>query len=253
MIVAEEVLAASYPVAYLAGRVAGGLVPVVCPVPPAAVLETWVPDREALVRFQRARVILVNGAGLERWVTAASLPRSRLSETTRDARDRLIELTESVVHAHGPGGAHEHRGISGYTWLDPALAAVQAEAVAAAMTRAFPQHAAAFEGNLAVLRAELADLDRLIAELADRARGKELFADAPSYPYLGARLGLTIRVADPASLGSGVLLVDAASLPTVGPGVRVVAFPVWSAPPPEGVDLLGSLRDSLGALSSAIE
>lgn len=251
--VAEEVLAASYPVAYLAGRISGGIVPVICPVPPGEVLETWLPDRETLARFQRARVIIVNGAGLERWVTAVSLPRSRLTDTTREAGDRLIELTDAVVHSHGPGGDHEHRGTSGYTWLDPAMAAEQAETVARAMTRAFPEHTAAFAGNLAVLLTELAELDRFVAEITEKARGAALFADSPSYHYLAARLRVTVQVVEPSGLESGVLLVDGAALPGVSPGVRAVSFPVWSAPPPDGVDLIASFRDSLGALSSSLE
>ncbi|MEE8468605.1 MAG: metal ABC transporter substrate-binding protein, partial [Planctomycetota bacterium] len=72
-----------HPTEYLVTRLAGDLVRVVCDVPPDADALFWEPDRRAVQRMQRADLIVLNGAGLERWTERVSLPRSRVLDSSR--------------------------------------------------------------------------------------------------------------------------------------------------------------------------
>jgi zinc transport system substrate-binding protein len=176
--------AAAYPVAYLAERVAGDVLAVECPVPEDAHPITWQPSRDDLAAFQRATLIVINGANFEQWPATASLPTSRLVDTSRPFEKRLLTY-ETLTHSHGGGGEHTHEGIDGHTWLDPLQAKAQAGAIRDALQRARPDSAAEIEANFAALAV---DLDALDARL--RALGEpQLVCSHPAYNYLARRYG----------------------------------------------------------------
>ena len=174
-----------YPTTFFAERIAGGLVEVVCPIPEDEDPIFWQPSREAIQRYQEASLVVVNGAEFEKWVESASLPRSRVVDTAASFEDRLVTYQATTTHSHGAKGMHAHTGIDGHTWMDPALAAIQAEAIRDALCARFPEHASAFRRNSQALAAELGALDaRLQAiSLEDIA----ILCSHPAYNYLSRR------------------------------------------------------------------
>ena len=86
-------------------------------------------------------------------------------------KQSLIEIDNAVTHIHGPEGEHSHGEIAFTTWLDPQLAMLQAEAVAAAIVVARPDAASDVDANLAALRKDLEALDQRLeaatSELGD--------------------------------------------------------------------------------------
>src|SRR6056297_342411 len=151
------VMAVNYPLAWMAERLAGDAAEVVLPVPPGVDPQFWRPGIAEISAIQSADLIVLNGAGFAAWTARVSLPRARSIDTSRGFHDRLI-ATGSVTHSHGADGAHSHEGTAAYVWLDPALAALQARAVAEALTRALPGQAAAIAERLGALEADLAGL-----------------------------------------------------------------------------------------------
>ena len=128
----------NYPLRYFAEQIGGELVRVVLPAPSDVDPAHWSPDAETVAAYQAADLILLNGAGYARWVQRASLPRARLLDTSASFRDRLIAQDAATTHIHGPEGAHSHTDLAFTTWLDPALAILQARAVAEAFAEARP-------------------------------------------------------------------------------------------------------------------
>jgi zinc transport system substrate-binding protein len=181
-----------HPTTWMAERISGGLVPVVCPLPPGEDPIFWQPDREALERYARARLVVVIGAGLERWVATASLPPSRVVDSAAGFRGDWLEHEGATTHSHGTSGAHTHTGLDGHTWLDPVLALAQSRAILGAMRSAFPAHADAFRANHAEVDAELEVLHAELADLAPRLRAANLIASHPAYQYLARRYELEI-------------------------------------------------------------
>jgi zinc transport system substrate-binding protein len=184
------VFSVNYPLAYFADRLGGDLVEVVFPAPPGEDPAYWSPDAETIAAYQSADLILLNGAGYARWAERATLPESKLVDTTAAAGDRLLELAGTVTHSHGPEGEHEHHGWAFTTWLDPTLASEQARAVAAALQNRQPDAAEKIGERLAGLEADLIALDARFAAAAETIGDKPLIFSHPVYQYLIARYGL---------------------------------------------------------------
>lgn len=184
--------ATSYPLAYFAERIGGSAVDVVFPVPKGVDPAHWTPDPETIARAQRADLLLRSGAGDPLWIDLASLHRDRVVDTTASVRDRLL-AHETALHQHGPEGQHSHGAWSGTTWLDPALATAQAEAVAEALALLQPRDAEVFRANFAALARELERLDEIQAKAARRLGDTRLLYSHPVYAYLQARYALNGR------------------------------------------------------------
>jgi zinc transport system substrate-binding protein len=114
-------------------------------------------------------------------------------DTAAALADRLLPLEDAVTHSHGGMGEHSHAGYATTLWLDPLLAAEQADAIAAAFTAARPDRAAAFAEGLAALRRDLESLDARLATAAGRVGDAPLLFSHPVYQYLARRYGLNGR------------------------------------------------------------
>jgi len=183
----------NYPLAYFAERIAGDLAVVTFPAPPDVDPAFWIPDPETITAYQRADLILLNGADYAKWTGMVSLPRSRLVDTSSGFRDAYIQVGGGITHSHGPGGEHSHGGVAFTTWLDLDQAAQQAEAIARALPRKRPEAKAQIERNLEALKADLLRLDARISEIARREPGRPLLASHPIYQYFARRYGLNLK------------------------------------------------------------
>jgi len=172
------------PLAYFAERLGGNEVEVVFPAPADEDPAFWSPDAETITAYQASDIILLNGAGFAKWVELATLPSSKLVDTTAGVADRLIELSGGVTHSHGPEGEHEHQGWAFTTWLDPTLALEQARAVAKALEQRRPESAAAIQSNLVAMEADLTTLDARLAAAAITIGDEPLLFSHPVYQYL---------------------------------------------------------------------
>lgn len=181
------------PLAYFAERLGGDQVEVVFPAPPKEDPAFWSPDAETIAAYQGADLILLNGAGYAKWVERATLPASKLVDTTAAIGDRLLELSGTVTHSHGPEGEHEHQGWAFTTWLDPTLAVEQARAVAAALQSRLPEAAEDIAKRLAGLEAELIALDSRLAAATEAIGDEPLLFSHPVYQYFIAHYGLNGR------------------------------------------------------------
>jgi zinc transport system substrate-binding protein len=183
----------NYPLAYFAQRIGGDLVEVVFPAPADGDPAFWSPDAQTIAAYQSADLILLNGADYAKWVQRASLPGSRVVDSGGAFTDRLIELGGVTTHSHGPEGEHEHGGWAFTTWLDPDLAASQAQAVAASFITARPSSESEFSQRLGALSDELRDLDRRLAAAAEAIGDEPLLFSHPVYQYLIRRYELNAR------------------------------------------------------------
>ena len=104
-----------YPTKYFAERIGGDLLDVVCPVPEDEDVIFWMPDAKAIVAYQQADLVIINGAGFEKWVAKVSLPPSKLIDTARPLTGALVKFKSSITHSHGPTGQHDHVGVDGHT------------------------------------------------------------------------------------------------------------------------------------------
>lgn len=180
----------NYPLAFFAERIGNDLVKVYFPAPADEDPAFWKPDAETIAAYQTADLILINGAGYAKWVDLASLPSTKIIDTSEGAGDRILPLAGTVTHSHGPEGEHEHVGYAATTWLDPELAIQQARTIAAGIALMRPEHEADIQRRMEGLEGDLVDLDSRLQAVADSIGGEPLLFSHPVYQYLISRYGL---------------------------------------------------------------
>jgi len=184
------VITVNYPLAYFAERILGDHGSVSFPVPADVDPAYWSPEPAVIAEYQQADLILLNGAGYAAWVANATLPRSRLVDTTAAIRERLIPIESAVTHTHGPTGDHSHGGVAFTTWLDLSIAVEQARTILEAVVFVRPQHEADFRTAFAALESDLVELDSGLQRKSVQM-GKELVVFShPVYQYLERRYNL---------------------------------------------------------------
>jgi zinc transport system substrate-binding protein len=192
-----QVVAAFAPLAEAAARVGGDLVDVE-DLTPAGVephdLELSPSQIEALVD---ADVVVYLGGGFQPGVARVA--------------DRRDEGSVDVLEALGRGGADADP----HVWLDPALQAEAADAVASALAAASPERSATFRRNAAAYRSELDALDGELRDGLASCDRREIVTSHDAFALLADRYGL-IQVAvtgrSPAAEPAAARLADLAAL-----------------------------------------
>lgn len=187
-----NVYVVNYPLKYFAELIGGEHVKVDFPAPADADPAYWNPDVANISAFQKADLILLNGAGYAKWVAKVSLPRSKMVDTSAKFKDRYISSKEVMTHSHGAEGEHAHEALAFTTWLDFDLAARQAEAIAAAMGRKRPDLKNRFDSNFKALAKEFKTLDQDIQAIVSKNPSTPLIVSHPVYDYFSRRYGLNI-------------------------------------------------------------
>jgi zinc transport system substrate-binding protein len=154
----------------------------------------WEPDDEMVRQYQKADLIILNGAGYAKWTRKVSLPMLRMVDTSRAFKDDLVHIQTNVTHSHGPGGDHSHGGTAFTTWLDFSQAALQAEEIYKALVRKLPAQKQNLTKNFEALKRDLLELDKQMVAIGDRLAQAPLFASHPIYQYLARRYSMNIRM-----------------------------------------------------------
>ena len=183
----------NYPLKYFAERIAPDHAQIVFPAPPGVDPAYWKPDVKEISSYQKADLILLNGANYAKWVSKVSLPRSKLVDTSSGFKERYITTNEGVTHTHGTDGKHAHENLAFTIWLDPTLAVKQAEAITEALIRLKPELKDTFQNNNDILKKNLVAIDREIDEIVAHNRKIPLIASHPVYQYLSKRYGLNLK------------------------------------------------------------
>ncbi|MFT4541059.1 MAG: zinc transport system substrate-binding protein [Planctomycetota bacterium] len=185
------VITTFYPTEYLVERLAGEWVNVRCDVPGDADALFWKPSDEQVLEYQKADLIVLNGAGMETWVEHMSLPLSRVVDTSRAFEDRFVDF-EAATHSHGGGEDHTHSGTDPHIWLDPLNVEQQALALHSALKLRLPDHEADLQANMDALSADLKSVHESYLALGKGVQGVWMYASHPAYNYLASRYGWKI-------------------------------------------------------------
>jgi len=188
-----QVYVVNYPLFYFTQRIADDFIEVIFPAPADTDPAFWQPDRKAIQAFQQADLIILNGATYAKWVAHATLPATKIINTSLSFQDRWIALDQDVTHAHGPGGRHAHGDIAFTTWLDFDQARRQAEAIKVALAELLPDRAEQIQTNFDTLAADLTQLDEQMTTIAKKIKNQPLMASHPVYQYMSRRYQLNLK------------------------------------------------------------
>jgi zinc/manganese transport system substrate-binding protein len=124
-----------------------------------------------------ARFVIVNGAGYDPWM-----------DKLLQASPRPGRIVINVAALTGwKAGDNPH------LWYDPATMPKVAQALAAALSKADPDHAPAYAAQLKDTLASLARIEKRVAALRAKFKGAPVTATEPVFGYMAAALGLTMR------------------------------------------------------------
>jgi ABC-type Zn uptake system ZnuABC Zn-binding protein ZnuA len=180
-----SVVATTTVFADLAARVAGPDASVDAIAPAGASIEDFAPKPEDARKVADARVIIVNGLGLDRW--AEPLLRNASKEA------RVVTLSEGLPRL-GVGESTGFEDGNPHFWFDVRHAKAYVERIRDALVAADPSHR---EGYRNRATAYLAELDRLDAELKARvaqipASRRKLVTSHDAFPYFARAYGFTV-------------------------------------------------------------
>ncbi len=223
----------NYPLYYFASRIAGDFADVVFPAPPDIDPAFWQPDEVTIRSYQKADKIFLNGAEYAKWTQIASLPNSRLVNTSAAFSDKYLKMEDITVHSHGPDGKHEHGAIDFNTWLDPVLAQQQAQAVHQVLLRLLPKHQVDLQKNFAALENDLTGLDDDLENLFSQKQKTPLIASHPVYNYFVKRYQLNLKNLhwEPDQMPDESEWIHLKELLKTHPAT----FMIWEAPPCESI------------------
>jgi zinc transport system substrate-binding protein len=184
----------NYPLAYFAERIGGDFAHIEFPAPPEIDPAFWTPNNETITQFQKADLIILNGAKYAKWVNKVSLPMLRTIDTSKSFKDEFIAIENTVTHSHGPSGDHSHSGTAFTTWLDFSFAARQAEAIYQAFIMKIPDRESELKSNYEALKTDLLLLDEQMMTLSSTNPDKPLVASHPIYQYMARRYHLNLSM-----------------------------------------------------------
>jgi zinc/manganese transport system substrate-binding protein/manganese/iron transport system substrate-binding protein len=200
------VVATTTVLADLVARVGGDRVSVESIVPKGAEVHTFDPSPSDARRVAGARLLVMNGLGLDEWVAdlvteagSADLPTVRLAEQlagieyiTGEEHEEADEH-EGMASGETPEG-NWGEGLNPHLWLNVAYARKYVEKLTAALVAADPANAAAYRANAATYDQRLAELDDFarvqVGVIPEANRKVVSFHEA--FPYFAAAYGLEI-------------------------------------------------------------
>jgi zinc transport system substrate-binding protein len=175
------VAASILPMADFARQVGGDRVEVQALIPPGISEHVYEPTAAQLEMLSKARLLVLNGVGLEFWadkaVGAVSNPELLVVKTAQG-----LPILASPDKDEAQGDPH--------VWLDPLDAIHQVEAIRDALIRVDPGSADAYRGNAAAYVKQLEQLDAYVRGKVAGFSSRDFIAFHAAWGYFARRYGL---------------------------------------------------------------
>ncbi len=180
-----QVLAANSIVGDVVGEVGRDAISLSILVPPGADPHSYEPSPQDLVKASQARVIFINGAGLEEAFI------KRLLENASPGA-RIVDLSEGIelLPFEGEGHEHEHE-VDPHVWFDPANVIAWTRRIASVLGEVDPKNADFYRKNAADYEKKLLELDAWIKEMVGSIppERRKLITDHLALGYFARRYG----------------------------------------------------------------
>lgn len=194
-----QIYTSFYPLAYFASEIAGELAVVTDLSQAGGDPHHFEPSVRELRAIADSDLLIINGLGLEGFVDkfAANLPQEKILVASQDlTHQQLIELGgeeheeehhEEDEHHDEEEDGHDHGGTDPHVWLDPQLAIVQVQTIAAKLQELDPEHAAIYQTNATALSKQLQALDQEFSTGLASCRQQHVITAHQVLAYLATR------------------------------------------------------------------
>jgi zinc/manganese transport system substrate-binding protein len=130
-----------------------------------------------LRQLAAAQLVIYNGADYDPWMAKL------LRATPKPDRAEIVAADLM----------HKTSGDNPHLWYDPATMPAVARAIAAALAKTDPAHAADYQARLAGFLSSLKPIDDKVAAIRKKFGGAPVTASEPVFGYMAGALGLTMR------------------------------------------------------------
>ncbi|MPZ90990.1 MAG: zinc ABC transporter substrate-binding protein [Actinobacteria bacterium] len=273
-----KIIAAFYPLEFVAAEIAGGNAGVTNLSPPGVEPHDLELAPDQIRSLAQADLVLYIGEGFQPAVEDVV---GELSGTAvidgLEAQDELIEGGDPHEDEEGHEDELEEGATDPHVWLDPTRVASLGHAVAAEMERIDPDNADVYEDSAVALTDALAGLDEEYSAALENCEDNELVVSHEAFGYLTERYGLEqvgVSGIDPESEPSPGRMAEVAEFARehevttiffeeqVAPDIaQVIADEVGAGvevldplefPPDGGSDYFDVMRTNLDSISSAL-
>ena len=136
----------------------------------------------------KADVLLINGAGMEGYLTMVYDAFPELPVTDASAGVELLCAEEEHDHAH----EHEHSDVNAHIWLDVQNAITMTNNLCEGMAQVWPEHRSALEANRDAYVLRLTALDSELETMLAPLQGKAIITFHEAFPYFANAYGIEI-------------------------------------------------------------
>lgn len=174
------------PHAYFVKAIGGDLVDIEVLVAPGQSPATYEPGPGQLARLAEAEVLFTTGVPFEKRLMtkiAEGFDKLRIVKLHDGIKLRPIDRDDGNDHDHGGSG-------DPHVWLDPALASIQAETIAATLAQLRPADSTFFLTNLEILKRAIDSAQVSIKEMLAPVEGQAMYVFHPSFGYFADAFGL---------------------------------------------------------------
>lgn len=174
------VLVSVAPHKFFAEKIAGPTVQVGLMVPAGASAHTYEPTPKQMLDATKADLWLYVGEGFEPKVRAALQSYNPRMQFV-DLRDNLDLITFENGHKCC---SHHHAGCYDlHYWLSPLQGKIQADTIANALIKLYPENAQLYKDNLVKFKIELDNLDHEIRDILSKPHNSVIMVSHPAYAY----------------------------------------------------------------------
>lgn len=178
-----RVFAANYPLYYLCQRIAGEEIDLIWPFRSDEDPAFWEPDEDQIRELQGADLLVLNGAGYEKWLEYSFIDPNQITDSSSRFKNEFIDDAGGTSHSHGAGAVHDHGGTAFSLWMDLDLYARQADSVFESLVRLLPEQKDLLEKRQGELLQDLRVLDQSFKTTGDALKTETILASHPVYQY----------------------------------------------------------------------
>ncbi len=178
------VVASFYPMAEFAHQVGGDHVRVTTLVKPGIEPHDYEPSPRDVANLYKAKVLVYNGAGLEKWI-------GKLAPDLTGHGVTLVETSQGLQLQTAPAG-DSRAATDPHIWLDPVLAIQQVKRIQTALSKADPTHSKAYAQNATRYIQELQALDTDFRTGLAHCERHDIVTSHRAFGYLAAQYNLQV-------------------------------------------------------------
>lgn len=184
-----EVSASFYPLYFLASEIAKEKAEVFNITPAGVEPHDYDPTPQDIVRVQKSKLLVINGAGFEPWLDKikGELQNTAIVDTTEGIT--LQEGTEE--HEEEEVEEHEEEPKDPHVWLSPTLAKSQVDKILQGYIQVDPSNRAFYEANTKDLKQKLDELDKKFEQGLSSCKQKNFVTSHAAFGYLAQEYNLT--------------------------------------------------------------